>query len=75
MKIDENSSEHLNQVKNYINENGENLMVDEILSLQSELDKITEIINKKEKLKKNLEKYNKKIEQRKQLIYELENQN
>ena len=75
MKIDENSSEHLNQVKNYIHENGENLMVDEILSLQSELDKITEIINKKEKLKKNLEKYNKKIEQRKQLIYELENQN
>ena len=75
MKIDENSSEHLNQVKNYIHENGENLMVDEILSLQSELDKITEIINKKEKLKQNLEKYNKKIEQRKQLIYELENQN
>jgi hypothetical protein len=75
MKIDENSSEHLNQVKNYIHDNGENLMVDEILSLQAELDKITEIINKKEKLKQNLEKYNKKIEQRKQLIYELENQN
>ena len=75
MKMDENSSEHLNQVKNYIHEKGENLMVDEILSLQNELDKIAEIINKKEKLKKNLEKYNKKIEQRKQLIYELENQN
>ena len=75
MKIDENSFEHLNQIKNYINEKSENLMINEIFSLQKETDKIIEIMNKKEKLKKNLEKYNKKIEQRKQMIYELENQN
>jgi len=75
MKIDDNSFEHLNQIKNYINEKGKNLMIDEIFSLQKEVDKIIEIMNKKEKLKKNLEKYNKKIEQRKQLIYELENEN
>ena len=75
MKIDDNSLEHLNQIKNYINVKGENLTIDEIFSLQKEADKIIEIINKKEKLKKNFEKYNKKIEQRKQLIYELENEN
>ena len=75
MKIDDNLFEHLNQIKNYINEKGENLMSDEILSLQKETNKIIEIINKKEKLKTNLEKYNKKIEQRKQLIFELENEN
>ena len=75
MNIDDNSLEHLNQIKNYINEKGENLMINEILSLQKETDKIIELIHQKEKLKKNLEKYNKKIEQRKQLIYELENEN
>ena len=74
MKIDDNLIEHLNQIKNYINEKGENLMIDEIFSLQKETHKIIEIINKKDKLKTNLEKYNKKIEQRKQLIYELENE-
>ena len=75
MNIDDNSLEHLNQIKNYINEKGENLMINEILSLQKETDKMIELIHQKEKLKKNLEKYNKKIEQRKQLIYELENEN
>ena len=50
-------------------------MINEILSLQKETDKMIELIHQKEKLKKNLEKYNKKIEQRKQLIYELENEN
>ncbi len=74
MKIDDNSLEHLNQIKKYINEKGLNLKNDEILSLKNEIDKITEIINKKEKLKQNLEKYNKKIEQRKKIIYKLENE-
>ena len=74
MKIDENSYENLNQIKNYINEKGKDLSIDEIISLQNEIEKITEIISKKEKLKQNLEKYNKKIEQRKKMIHKLENE-
>jgi hypothetical protein len=73
MKIDDNYSEHLNQIKKYINEKGLNLNNDEIISIKNEIDKITEIINKKEKLKQSLEKYNKKIEERKKIIYKLEN--
>lgn len=74
MKIDENSSENINQIKNYINEKGLNLKNNDISSLQNELDKMTEIINKKQKLKENLEKYNKKIEQSKKMINRLENE-
>ena len=74
MKLDENSSEHLNHIKNYIKEKDINLSNDEIFSLEKEIEKIVEIINKKEKLKQNLEKYNKKIEQRKKMIYKLENE-
>ena len=74
MKIDENSLEHLNQIKNYVKEKGLNIKNEEIISLKNEIEKITEIINKKEKLKQNLEKYNKKIEQRKKMIYNLENE-
>ena len=74
MKIDENSYENLNQIKNYINEKGKNFSVEEIISLQKEIEKIAGIISKKEKLKQNLEKYNKKIEQRKKIIYKLENE-
>ena len=73
MKIDDNYSEHLNQIKKYINEKGLNLNNDEIISIKNEIDKITEIINKKEKLKQSLEKYNKKIDERKKIIYKLEN--
>ena len=75
MKMEKNSYEHLNQIKNYIHEKDINLNIDEILSLGNELDKMIEIINKKEKLKQNLEKYNKKIEQRKKMINKLENEN
>ena len=74
MKLDENSSEYLNHIKNYIKEKDVNLSNDEIFSLEKEIEKIVEIINKKEKLKQNLEKYNKKIEQRKKMIYKLENE-
>ena len=75
MKMEKNTYEHLNQIKNYIHEKDINLNIDEILSLGNELDKMMEIINKKEKLKQNLEKYNKKIEQRKKMINKLENEN
>lgn len=74
VKIDDNSSEHINQIKKYINEKGLYLKTDEISSLKNELEKITEIINKKQQLKKNLEKYNKKIEERKKMINKLENE-
>ena len=75
IKMEKNTYEHLNQIKNYIHEKDINLNIDEILSLGYELDKMMEIINKKEKLKQNLEKYNKKIEQRKKMINKLENEN
>ena len=74
MSVDENSIEHLNQIKNHVNEKGKNIKIDEIISLQKEIDKLTEIIIKKEKLKKNLEEYNKKIEERKKMITKLENE-
>ena len=72
-KMDENSIQHLNQIKKKINDKGLNLKFDEISSLLNEIDKITEIINKKKELKKTLNLYNKKIEQRKKMIYKLEN--
>ena len=74
MSVDENSIEHLNQIKNHVNEKGKNIKIDEIISFQKETDKLTEIIIKKEKLKKNLEEYNKKIEERKKMITKLENE-
>ena len=74
MSVDENSIEHLNQIKKHVNEKGKNIKIDEIISLQKEIDKLTEIIIKKEKLKKNLEEYNKKIEERKKMITKLENE-
>ena len=67
-KNDEKITEHLNQRKNYIKEKGLNLNIDEIISFQNELDKITEVINKKEKLKQNLEKHNRNIEENTKLI-------
>ena len=67
MPIDGDSLEFLNQIKNYIEEKGGNIMIDDIISLQNEIDKIIEILIKKEEIKKIFEKYNQKIEKRKQI--------
>ena len=73
IKIDENSLENFNQMKNYILEKKSTLDVDEIVTLQNEIDRITEIFQKKEKLRESLEKHNKNIEESKKMINQLEN--
>ena len=69
--MDYNSLNHLNQIKKYIIEKGENINLDDISKINGELIKMIEIIEKKEKLKQTLENYNLKIEQNKQLLNEL----
>ena len=71
INLDMNSQNHLNQIKKYIYEKGENINLDDISKINSELIKMIEIIEKKEKLKQTLENYNLKIEQNKQLLNEL----
>ena len=71
INLDMNSRTHLNQIKKYIYEKGENINLDDISKINSELIKMIEIIEKKEKLKQTLENYNLKIEQNKQLLNEL----
>jgi len=71
LNLDFNSLNHLNQIKRYINEKGENINLDDISKINGELIKMIEIIEKKEKLKQTLENYNLKIEQNKQLLNEL----
>ena len=71
INLDFNSKNHLNQIKKYIDEKGDNINLDDISKINSELIKMIEIIEKKEKLKQTLENYNLKIEQNKQLLNEL----
>ena len=71
INLDFNSKNHLNQIKKYINEKGDNINLDDISKINTELIKMIEIIEKKEKLKQTLENYNLKIEQNKQLLNEL----
>ena len=71
IKMDYNSYNHLNQIKKYINDKGENITLDDISKINNELIKMIEIIDKKEKLKQTLENYNLKIEQDKQMLKEL----
>ena len=68
MKMDYNSYSHLNQIKEYINKKGENLLIEDIKRVNGEIDKMIEILNEKEKLKKALENYNLKINQKKEII-------
>ena len=49
IKMDYNSYNHLNQIKKYINDKGENITLDDISKINNELIKMIEIIDKKEK--------------------------
>ena len=69
--MDYNSYNHLNQIKKYINDKGENITLDDISKINNELIKMIEIIDRKEKLKQSLENYNLKIKQDKQMLNEL----
>ena len=72
-KIDQNTFEHLNKIKNYVINKGENLMSEEINKLQNEIEKMIELNIKKEKLKNNLQMYENKIKEKKNLIIQLDN--
>ena len=61
IKMNNNSLEHLNQIKNFINEKGIYITFDDIDKINVELDKLMKIISKKENLKKELENCNNKI--------------
>ena len=47
IKMDFNSFEHLNQIKKYINDKGENINLDDIFKINEELDTMIQIMNKK----------------------------
>ena len=72
-KIDQNTFEHLNKIKNYVINKGENLMSEEINKLQNEIEKMIELNIKKEKLKNNLQMYENKIKEKKNLIIQSDN--
>lgn len=68
MKMDYSSYEHLNNIKKFINDKGENITFDDIDKVNKNIDKLYEILNKKELLKKNLsEKNNEILENKKKL--------
>lgn len=56
INMDLNSKNHLNQIKEYINEKGEAISLDDISKINNELIKMVEILDKKRKIKKNFRK-------------------
>ena len=74
IKIDENSYEHLNQIKKYIIEKGDNITIEELIKLENEIEKVIELNIKKEKLKNNLQIYEKKINDEQNMINQINNE-
>ena len=72
IKMNNNSLEHLNQIKNFINEKGIYITFDDIDKINLELDKLMKIISKKENLKKELENCNNKILESKKKLSDLD---
>ena len=72
MKMDYNSYSHLNQIKEYINKKGDNILIEDIKRINGEIDKMIEILNEKEKLNKALENCNLKINNKKEMINNLD---
>ena len=72
-KIDQKTFEHLIQIKNYVIEREESLMMAEILKLENEIDKMIELNLKKEKLKNNLQICEKNIKENSNLVNQLNN--
>ena len=73
-KIDQKTFEHLNQIKKYVKEKGDSLMIEEIFKLDNEIEKIIELNIKKEKLKNNLQICENNINEKKNLINQLNNE-
>ena len=72
-KIDQKTFEHLIQIKNYVIEKEESLMMEEIIKLENEIEKMIELNLKKEKLKNNLQIYEKNIKENSNLVNQLNN--
>ena len=68
MKMDYNSYNHLNQIKDYIKNKGEYLTIEDMNRVNGEIDIMIEILNEREKLKNALENCNMKIEEKKKMI-------
>ena len=73
-KIDQKTFEHLNQIKKYIIEKGDNITIEELIKLENEIEKVIELNIKKEKLKKNLQIYEKKINDEQNMINQINNE-
>ena len=73
-KIDQKTFEHLIQIKNYVIEREESLMMEEIIKLENEIEKMIELNLKKEKLKNNLQICEKNIKENSNLINQLNNE-
>ena len=73
-KIDQKTFEHLNQIKKYIIEKGDNITIEELIKLENEIEKVIELNIKKEKLKNNLQIYEKKINDEQNMINQINNE-
>ena len=71
IKLNKNSIEHLNQIKQFINEKNVYITLEDINKINQELDKLMKIIYKKENLKKELENCNFKIKESKKKLSDL----
>ena len=72
-KIDQKTFEYLNQIKNFLIEKGNDSKIEEIIKFQNEIEKMIELNLKKEQLKNNLEICEKKINEKRNLIEQLDN--
>ena len=71
-KIDQKTFEYLNQIKNFLIEKGYDSKIEEIIKFQNEIEKMIELNLKKEQLKNNLEICEKKINEKRNLIEQLD---
>ena len=72
IEMDNKSLNHLDEIKKFMNDKGENLTLEEIYSLTNEINQMIQILSKKEKLKKSLENCNFQIQQKQMIINELD---
>ena len=70
--MDSKSINHLDEIKKFMNDRGENLTLEEIYSLTNKINQMIQILTKKEELKKSLENCNLQIQQKQMIINELD---
>ena len=72
IEMDSKSINHLDEIKKFMNDRGENLTLEEIYSLTNKINQMIQILTKKEELKKSLENCNLQIQQKQMIINELD---